>query len=169
MQTHDTYAPTSHSELKQHAGIIIDNSYKQYCRPKDEVEREIQARLGAKEDEEADAKDAPGSVAGVEPEPTAISLPEPPAHPTPAKQTPEPVPATISMDTMNTLYAQLKAKTLDPDTTILASLGEHYVMTIKQWMRLFEWKAYPKATPYFKELKENDLIYRKDREGRDTC
>jgi Replication-relaxation len=64
------------------------------------------------------------------------------------------------------LYTQLKAKAIDPDTTILAALGQHYVMTIKQWMRLYEWGSYPRATKYFKELKDNDLIYRKDREGR---
>ncbi len=40
---------------------------------------------------------------------------------------------------MNTLYAHLKAREIDPDTTILASLGEHYVLTIKQWMKLFAW------------------------------
>ena len=72
----------------------------------------------------------------------------------------------VSMDSMNILHAQMKAREIDPDTTILASLGEHYVLTIKQWMRLFAWGSYPRATQYFKELREEGLIYRKDREGR---
>ena len=33
-------------------------------------------------------------------------------------------------------------------------------------MRLFERSALPKATPYFKTLRELGYIYRKDREGR---
>src|SRR5205807_9044610 len=78
---------------------------------------------------------------------------------------PAPKPIT-SMDSLNMLSTQMRAKQIDPDTTILASLGEHYVMTIKQWMRLFEWGSYPRATQYFKELRENDWIYRQDREGR---
>src|SRR5713101_4604725 len=90
--------------------------------------------------------------------------PEPPASQEPEEQTPKPL--TASMDNMNTLYAHLKAREIDPDTTILASLGEHYVLTIKQWMKLFAWGSYPRATQYFKELKDNDMIYRKDREGR---
>ncbi len=39
-------------------------------------------------------------------------------------------------------------------------------MTIKQWMRLFAWGSYPRATQYFKELKEQGWIFHKDREGR---
>jgi len=67
---------------------------------------------------------------------------------------------------MNLLFTQLQKREIDPDTTILAALGEHYVLTIRQWMRLFERSALPKATPYFKTLREQGYIYRKDREGR---
>jgi Replication-relaxation len=98
------------------------------------------------------------------PEPE-LQRPEPPARKEPI-QPPEPEQIPVSMDTMNTLYAQLKAKEIDPDTTILASLGEHYVFTIRQWMRLFAWKSYPKATAHFKTLVDTKLIVRKDREGR---
>ena len=93
-----------------------------------------------------------------------VPEPEIPTQRKPEKQPPAPLP--VSMDTLNVLSVQLKAKEIDPDTTILAALGEHYVLTIKQWMRLFAWGSYPRATRYFKELKDNDMIYRKDREGR---
>jgi len=156
VRTHDTYKPKSYEELKERALIIIDNSYQKYCRPKDEVERKIQARLGAKANEKADTIAAVGSLAVPEPEPAAPQKPE--------KQTAQSIPA--SMDTMNVLSIQMRAREIDPDTTILAALGEHYVLTIKQWMRLFSWGSYPRATQYFKELKDNDLIYRKNREGR---
>lgn len=99
----------------------------------------------------------------VVPEPETI-LPDSTILPEPEKPRTEPIPE--SLDALNTLYAQLKAKAIDPDTTILATLGEHYVLTIKQWMRLYAWKSYPRATQYFKELREQGFIFRKDREGR---
>ncbi len=107
-----------------------------------------------------------------EPEPILEEVPEPeirrpelPARKE-QKQPPEQEQIPASMDTINTLYAQFKTRNIDPDTTILAALGEHYVLTIRQWMRLFTWKAYPKATAHFKTLVDTKLIVRKDREGR---
>ena len=167
MRTHDTIPPRPDSEQIRNGAKMLKTTL-EYVRRKEDVERHIQARLGVKEDEAADAKDASGSVARAEPEPMEVpepepQLPEPAAKPEPEEKT-EAIPA--SMDSMNTLYAQLRAKAIDPDTTILAALGEHFVLTIKQWMRLFAWGSYPRATMYFKELKENDWIFRKDREGR---
>jgi len=168
MRTHDTSLPTPDSEQTRNWAIMLKNTL-EYVRRKEDVELHIQARLGVKEDEEADAKDASGSVAGAEPEPIEVpepetQLPAPPTQRAPEEQTRGQIPA--SMDTMNVLYAQMKARAIDPDTTILASLGEHYVLTIKQWMRLFAWGSYPRATQYFKELREEGWIYHKDREGR---
>jgi hypothetical protein len=169
--TEDTPEVVSEYLFNNRVERIREHTREKYCMSKDEDEMDMQMRSGARGIEDTRLGEVTGSGAGAEPEPVelpqpAISLLEPKAHKEPEEQTPKPVAATMSMDTMNVLYTQMKTKALDPQTVILASLGEHYVMTIKQWMRLFEWKTYPKATTHFKELKENDMIYRKDREGR---
>ncbi len=132
---------------------IQSATHTKYCIPAAEVEQEIMQRLGRADVAKQEAEAGSERVES-----------EPPTLQEPVEQTAKPIPT--SMDTMNVLYAQLRAKEIDPDTTILASLGEHYVLTIKQWMKLFAWGSYPRATQYFKELKDNDMIYRKDREGR---
>ena len=140
-------------------------THTKYCKPASQVEQEIMQRLGAKEDGEVDVGATIGSVAGAEPEPMKIPKPETQIPQPAAKLEPEEQTA-ASKDTINILAASMRAKAIDPDTTILASLGEHYVMTIRQWMRLFAWGSYPRATSYFKELKEQEWIFHKDREGR---
>jgi len=169
MRTVDTPRMVTQPEQQARKHAIQSQTRQRYCRPASQVESEIMQRLKAKEDEEEEAKDATGSVAGNVPRPlevseSPLSLQVPSTQQELDEQTRKPLPA--SMDSINTLYAQMRAREIDSDTTILASLGEHYVITIKQWMRLFEWGSYPRATQYFKELRENDWIYRKDREGR---
>lgn len=153
--TEDTPEPVPASVFKQRVDHIVERTHKRYCNPKSEVEQEIMQRLKGMREPEPIA---------VVPEPK-LQTPEPPAKREAEQPPPEQIPST-SRDKLNMLYAQLRAKEIDPDTTILAALGEHYVLAIKQWMRLIGWGSYPRATQYFKELKENDWIFRKDREGR---
>jgi len=191
MRTLETYPPKPESEWRQNFVTILQNTAK-YLRTKEDVERFIPVRLtyfrtGFIEPNRKTADHTPlpqqereaaesAAEEGIETLPAGEEVdeervpgqreePEPFEVPEPTIQRPAP-PVPASMDTMNILHAQMKAREIDPDTTILASLGEHYVFTIKQWMRLFEWGSYPRATQYFKELKDNDMIYRKDREGR---
>jgi len=158
-------AAEARARLKQ----VQQQTRDRYCVHRSELEEyeEKEEEAQREETEEQPPQPQPIITEAQEPEPLEVSepeiqRPEPPQEP--EQQPPEQIPA--SKDTMNVLYAQLRAREIDPDTTILAALGQHYVLTIKQWMRLFEWKSYPRATQYFKELKENGLIYRKDREGR---
>src|SRR2546421_9504863 len=134
---------------------IREHTREKYCTPRLEVEREIQARLVAKEAEKADAGDATGSVAGAEPEPLEApepetQTPEPTAQQEPEEQTPKPLPA--SMDTMNVLSAHLRAKEIDPDTTILAALGEHYVMTLNNGCGCLPGKPTPRQQRILKRF-----------------
>ena len=147
--TEDTPEMVSALIFEKRRGSIKERTHKRYCKPKSEGEQEIKERVKG--------------IDQTEPE-QEYTEEEPPVQQVPEGQTTAQIP--VSSDTMNALYTQMKAKMIDPDTTILAALGEHYVMTIKQWMRLFEWGSYPRATQYFKELREEGLIYRKDREGR---
>jgi hypothetical protein len=59
----------------------------------------------------------------------------------------------------------MKIPDLDRATAILLALSEHYCLSIKQVMRLYGWKSYPKATIAFKKLVDAGLIYRKRRRG----
>ena len=155
--TEDTPEMVSPATLRQRVERIKAATRQKYCKPRSEVERDMQARSGVILDEEAVAQVEPMKV--LEPE---TKLPEPAVQ----RELETPAELPVSLDMMNSLYGQVKVKEIDPDTTFLAALGEHYVLTIKQWMRLFTWGSYPRATQYFKELKDNDMIYRKDREGR---
>jgi Replication-relaxation len=164
MRTHETYPPISDSERRQK---LIDNSV-EYLRSKDDVERFIQTRLTYFRAQVVDTEYTSGSIEVTEPERTQAPTPDiqVPVQQDLAVQISKSTTSMESLDTLNMLCMQMRAKVIDPDTAILAALGEHYVMTIKQWMRLFEWGSYPRATQYFKELREEGLIYRKDREGR---
>ncbi len=64
---------------------------------------------------------------------------------------------------VSTLTSTQKIPDVDRDTAILLALSEHYSLTIKQVMWLYEWKSYPKATIAFKKLVDAGLIYRKRR------
>src|SRR5207244_3475967 len=102
--------------------LITAQTRKKYCRMQSEVEQEIRQQAEGIDQTEP------------EPEYKEDALP---VQQAPEEQPPAQIP--LSIDTMNALYAQMKGKVIDPDTAILASLGEHYVLTIRQWMRLFAW------------------------------
>jgi hypothetical protein len=175
METRDTrllQAPTTAQEAAQRLRKVREQTRARYCVSRAELtEREAEE---TRETPVEEPQPEPEPVQIETPEPELIEVifepeqqqPEPPARKEPKQPPPEQEQIPASMDAMNTLYAQLRAKEIDPDTTILAALGEHYVLTIKQWMRLFAWKAYPKATAHFKTLREQGYIFHKDREGR---
>jgi hypothetical protein len=172
MATRDTrllQEPTTAQEAAQRLRQVREQTRARYCVHRSELEEHEEEAAQREEIEEQPAQPEPDIPATYEPEPIEVPEPEiqPPEKPQQREpeQPPERIPA-AGRDTMNMLYAQLRAKEIDPDTTILATLGEHYVLTIRQWMRLFAWKSYPKATQYFKTLRDYGLIYRKDREGR---
>jgi hypothetical protein len=54
---------------------------------------------------------------------------------------------------------------LDREGQILVTLGDLYCLTIKQMMRLWDWKDYSKATIAFKNVVNKNLIYRIRRHG----
>ena len=54
---------------------------------------------------------------------------------------------------------------LDREGQILVTLGDLYCLTIKQMMRLWDWKDYSKATIAFKNAVNKNLIYRVHRHG----
>ena len=147
--TSDTPDMLPASLFSKRVAFITAQTRQKYCRMQSEVEQEIR--------QQAEGIDQTGPEQEYKEE-------EPAAQQTLERQQPAQIP--LSIDTMNALYAQMKGKVIDPGTAILASLGEHYVLTIRQWMRLFAWGSYPRATQYFKELREEGQIYRKDREGR---
>jgi hypothetical protein len=151
--TENTTEIVSHSLFTQRVERIKEQTHEKYCRQKDEIEIDMQLRSEAR------------SIPNTEPEPLPASSSEMQLS-TQLEIEVQATQPTMSIDTLNALSAQMRAKAIDPDTAILASLGEHYVLTIRQWMRLFTWASYPRATQYFKELRENGLIFHKDREGR---
>lgn len=149
--TDDTLSVVPTPLFQKRLDCILAQTHKKYCKPRAVAEQETsqhEAWIDQIEEEQEHKEEE------VSPQPQLA----------PKNQIPVQIPASI--DTMNILYAQMRGREIDTDTTILASLGEHYVLTIRQWMRLFEWGSYPRATQYFKELRENGWIYRKDREGR---
>ncbi len=177
MHTNDTqlfHVAVSEIEAEQRYTQVLERTRQRYCIPRselDEMKQEHAVTRPVETESESAIRDErdtpPQEKQTVAPsEPAVIAVPQPQIQ---APQPPPPEPEkqlVASRDTSNSLYAQMKAKAIDPETAILASLGEYYVMTIKQWMRLFAWKTYPKATVYFKQLREQGYIFRKDREGR---
>ncbi len=159
--TEDTPEMVAHTTLMERMARIKEQTREKYCRQKDEIEIDIQLRVGARSIPPAVSEDPLMSGSSLERTPSsAMQLLTSLEVGHTAK------PHSQSLDTLNVFSSELRAKAIDPDTTILAALGEHYVLTIKQWMRLFTWASYPRATQYFKELREQGLIFRKDREGR---
>lgn len=163
IETDDTPEMVTPSSLAGRKQQIREQTRQNYCRAAYDVEQEIRQRLEAKElakEERHENHQTAEENVREQPqqEPELVTKRE-------AEQ-PQQALLPTSKERLNLVYAQMKAKEIDPDTAILAALGETYVMTIKQWMRLFAWKSYPRATQYFKELREKEYIYRKDREGR---
>ena len=191
METRDTRLlqdRTTAQEAAQRLTQVREQTRARYCVARSDLDEreteEIETKTLAWEEEDRERipgrereapQPKPVEILPPEPEPIVAPEPEPEQSETVAKttvsQTPEPEhvppqPILTGRDKLNRLYIQLKEREIDPDTTILAALGEHYVLTIRQWMRLFERSALPKATPYFKTLREQGYIFRKDREGR---
>jgi len=179
MKTLDMPKPTTAArrEAAKRLEQITEQTRLKYCRPVEEIQNELAPQVSpdeqdTQEDEQPEqpAHPEPDITVAIEPEPVEevsepeVPKPQPEAVPEPEQPQIQLVPE--SRDSVNLLFTQLQKREIDPDTTILAALGEHYVLTIKQWMRLFERSALPKATPYFKTLREQGYIYRKDREGR---
>jgi hypothetical protein len=163
----------SAQEAAQRQSQVREQTRARYCLPRTDLPELEEAAIVDEasetqpiEEEEEEKEAVPEQRE--EREPLELAEPEIPPPAAPVKKAPEQVPPilTESQDSMNMLYMQLRGREIDPDTTILASLGEHYVLTIRQWMRLFDWKSYPKATAHFKKLRESGMIYHKDREGR---
>ena len=182
MRTNETPLHVPSHEERRRREQITEQTREKYCRPAYAVEQEIRQQLATYKAEEKEAadQDIPTINTDQEEQPTKWTPFEDEEETNQRAQRgdeqeqrkiqepaqPQPAPQRASMDRVNTLYTQLKAKDIDTETAILASLGEHYVMTIAQWMRLFSWGSYPRATKYFKDLREQGNIIRKDREGR---
>ena len=174
MRTNETPVHVPRHEEQRRREQITEQTREKYCRPAYAVEQEIRARVYSYPEEEEQPEDQDTTVINTEQEEQATKwtpfedeeIPVQQVRPEPEAEQLQAEPLHTSKDRLNVLYTQLKAKDIDTETAILASLGEQYVMTIAQWMRLFSWGSYPRATKYFKDLREQGYIVRKDREGR---